>query len=102
MLLCGKPLNIKKLRSGNFLASLEKELISGANQYLPANKVIIPQIQFPFQGVNSWKGGKNVNFTYEAPPAGKKYIFVTRITHNGHTFYASQYGLKAFRILVDA
>ncbi len=40
--------------------------------------------------------------TFEAPPPGKKYIYVTHYTRNGHTYYASHYGLKAFRFLVDA
>ncbi len=35
-------------------------------------------------------------------PVGKKYIFVSHFTRNGRTIYASEYGLKAFRILVDA
>lgn len=30
-----------------------------------------------------------------------KYIFVKWITRNGRRVYASQYGLKAFRIWVD-
>ena len=40
--------------------------------------------------------------TDENAPRGKKYIFVTHIIRNGRTIYASEYGLKAFRILVDA
>ena len=39
--------------------------------------------------------------TYEPAPAGKHYIFVRYITRNGKTIYASQYGLRAFCILVD-
>ena len=35
-------------------------------------------------------------------PAGKRYVFVKYITRDGRRIYASEYGLKAFRILVDA
>jgi hypothetical protein len=35
-------------------------------------------------------------------PLGKKEIFVRWITRNGRRVYASQYGLQAFRIIVDA
>jgi len=35
------------------------------------------------------------------PPLGKKFIFVKYITRGGRRIYASEYGLKAFRILVD-
>lgn len=39
---------------------------------------------------------------YAPPPAGKREIFVASIrTRNGKRIYASHYGLKAFRILVD-
>ena len=40
--------------------------------------------------------------TQNTAPAGKKYVFVKYITRNGRIIYASQYGLKAFPILVDA
>lgn len=39
---------------------------------------------------------------YETAPPGKKYIWTTWITKHGRRIYASQYGLRAFRILVDA
>ena len=68
----------------------------------PQTRVLYHGSSFLFKGLTLGKEEKIVNFTYEAPPAGKKYIFVTHITRNGHTIYASQYGLKAFRILVDA
>ena len=42
-----------------------------------------------------------MKYTDKNAPAGKKYIFVTHITRNGRMIYASEYGLKAFRILVD-
>jgi hypothetical protein len=35
-------------------------------------------------------------------PEGKKWVFVTYVTRNGKRVYASWYGKKAFRILVDA
>jgi len=37
-----------------------------------------------------------------APPPGKKWVFVKWITKDGKRLYASSYGKKAFRILVDA
>ncbi len=39
----------------------------------------------------------------ETPPAGKHYIFVRyyRNKNTGKMMYASAYGLKAFRFLVD-
>lgn len=36
------------------------------------------------------------------PPPGKRAVFVKWITRNGRRVYASQYGLQAFRIWVDA
>lgn len=36
------------------------------------------------------------------PPPGKKWVFVKWITKDGKRVYASTYGKKAFRILVDA
>ncbi|WP_268932907.1 hypothetical protein [Sphingobium yanoikuyae] len=36
------------------------------------------------------------------PPPGKKWVFVKWITKNGKRIYASWYGKRAFRILVDA
>ena len=38
---------------------------------------------------------------YEPAPAGKHWKFVAYITKNGRRVYAYEYGLKAFRILVD-
>ena len=35
-------------------------------------------------------------------PPGKKWVFVKWITKNGRRVYASTYGKRAFRILVDA
>lgn len=35
-------------------------------------------------------------------PEGKKWVFVKWITRDGKRVYASWYGKKAFRILVDA
>ena len=35
-------------------------------------------------------------------PKGKRYVFRPRITINGKVFYAYQYGIKAFPILIDA
>lgn len=43
-----------------------------------------------------------MKYANDSAPIGKKYVFVTHITRNGRTIYASEYGLKAFRILVDA
>ena len=34
-------------------------------------------------------------------PKGKRYVFRPRITINGKVFYAYQYGIKAFPILID-
>lgn len=39
---------------------------------------------------------------FDNPPAGKKYVFVPYMTRNGRVIYASTYGHRAFRILVDA
>ena len=38
---------------------------------------------------------------YEPAPAGKHWKFVAFITRNGRRVYAREYGLRAFRILVD-
>ena len=48
------------------------------------------------------KGGRSMNHV-ETPPAGKHYIFVRyyRNKNTGKMMYASAYGLKAFRFLVD-
>lgn len=35
------------------------------------------------------------------PPPGKKWVYVKWITQKGERRYASWYGKKAFRILVD-
>ena len=40
--------------------------------------------------------------SHSDPPPGKKWVFVKWITRNGKRVYASWYGYKAFRILVDA
>lgn len=41
------------------------------------------------------------NKKFKPAPAGKHYIFVRYITRGGKIIYASQYGLRAFCILVD-
>lgn len=38
---------------------------------------------------------------YSAPPAGKRVIWRPWITKNGKRIYASQFGKRAFPILVD-
>lgn len=40
--------------------------------------------------------------TFTEPPAGKRVIWRPWITRNGKRIYASQFGLRAFPILVDA
>ena len=46
---------------------------------------------------------KTRNRSKDAAPPGKKWIYVRSIRHkSGKRLYASNYGLKAFRILVDA
>lgn len=40
--------------------------------------------------------------TYTAVPDGKRVIWRPWITKNGKRIYASQYGLRAFPIIVDA
>jgi hypothetical protein len=37
----------------------------------------------------------------KAPPPGKRVVFRPWITRNGKRIYASQYGLRAFPIVVD-
>lgn len=98
---CGKPLNIKKkLKRSSLQLLYERASIGGADQY-PNSKFSIPPIDVPFKQF-LLKGGRSMNHV-ETPPAGKHYIFV-RYYHNKNTgkmMYASAYGLKAFRFLVD-
>lgn len=48
------------------------------------------------------KSEKSDGFIPDFTQTGKKYIYVAYITRNGRRVYPSEYGLKAFRILVDA
>lgn len=38
---------------------------------------------------------------FHPPPPGKRWVYVKWITKNGKRLYASSYGMKAFRFLVD-
>lgn len=98
---CGKPLNIKKKSKSTSLQLLyERASIGGADQY-PNSKCSIPPIDVPFKHF-LLKGGRSMHHV-ENPPAGKHYIFVRcyRNKKTGQMMYASAYGLKAFRFLVD-
>ena len=98
---CGKPLNIKKkLKRSSLQLLYERVSIGGADQY-PNFKFSIPPIDVPFKQF-LLKGGRSMNHV-ETPPAGKHYIFVRyyRNKNTGKMMYASAYGLKAFRFLVD-
>lgn len=98
---CGKPLNIKKeVEDGGLQLLYERASIGGADQY-PNCKFSIPPIDVPFKQF-LLKGGRSMNHV-ETPPAGKHYIFVRyyRNKNTGKMMYASAYGLKAFRFLVD-
>lgn len=98
---CGKPLNIKKkLKRSSLQLLYERASIGGADQY-PNPEFSIPPIDVPFKQF-LLKGGRSMNHV-ETPPAGKHYIFVRyyRNKNTGKMMYASAYGLKAFRFLVD-
>ena len=98
---CGKPLNIKKkLKRSSLQLLYERASIGGADQYLNL-EFSIPPIDVPFKQF-LLKGGRSMNHV-ETPPAGKHYIFVRyyRNKNTGKMMYASAYGLKAFRFLVD-
>lgn len=98
---CGKPLNIKKkLKRSSLQLLYERASIGGADQY-PNSEFSIPPIDVPFKQF-LLKGGRSMNHV-ETPPAGKHYIFVRyyRNKNTGKMMYASAYGLRAFRFLVD-
>ena len=98
---CGKPLNIKKkLKRSSLQLLYERASTGGADQY-PKSKFSIPPIDVPCKQF-LLKGGRSMNHV-ETPPAGKHYIFVRyyRNKNTGKMMYASAYGLKAFRFLVD-